>query len=693
MRLAATALALIAAAFAQASEPRPITLDDILTFERLADVELSPDGRALVYVMVRPGPTNVRGQSSTVWWLDLETRATRRLLGTVGDKETWGSANPQPRWSPDGKRLAYLSAETGALELWVVDVATGERRQLTRRADGDEGAIGEFVFAPSGDRIAYVRSFNDAEDQKEREKLKVVALSEQPHFLSSEGTDGSSSAYARIESVSIPAGKVERLTADLPGVSYLRWSPDGAHLAFIPSGRAWGGTRAAAADPTVLHLGTLERQTSVKTGTVEASTTWSPDGRTLAYLSHDLPTPFPWSRSRSLYTVDLDGGAPRMISGDDISVWYMLPIVWTGTPHRIYAASRERATTRVYAWAPDGSERRRVTPERWHVRDYSLSADGRRMAAIFEDANTPPEIYVGSPETGAFEQVTGLGAALDGIARSHVERVTWRSGDDRFDVEGFLVKPPGFRAGTRYPLLVNMHGGPAAVYENGFTDINFDSSYHTPAALYAAAGYLVLLPNKRGDEGYGREFLDAHLNRWGDDVEFDVLAGVDALIARGLADPDKLGVMGHSYGGYATAWAIGHTTRFKAASISDAPVNMLSYYSQAYMTNDKWMNFYFGGTPTDVQERFVTQSPIMRASRMTTPTLLRYGNRNGLIRPNAMLAQGMELFRALHEQGVPVDFVIHTAEGHTVQDEQVFRDYVARNLRWFDYWVMGKGSL
>jgi dipeptidyl aminopeptidase/acylaminoacyl peptidase len=421
---------------------------------------------------------------------------------------------------------------------------------------------------------------------------------------------------------------------------------------------------------------------------------WSPDGTTMCYISHAPEAPpayFLFPLGRSLYVRSVRGGDTRTISADDLEISFAIPAVWAPTD-AIYAAVQSHATTRVYAFAPDGASRRRVTPEQFHVRSFSLSADGRRMAAIFENVNTAPELYVGDPATGSFEKHTRLGDALKGVAFAPTEVVRWRSGDDRFDVEGFLVKPPQFSPKMRYPLLVNMHGGPRYLYQNAFVDVNFTSGYHTPAQLYAASGYLVLLPNKRGDESFGAEFASAHTEAWGEDVEYDMLAGVDALVARGLADPDKLGVMGTSYGGTAAAWAIAHTTRFKAASIDDAPINLLSYYSQAYLTHDTWIEPFMGGNPSVAMGQFLEKSPILYANRIVTPTLLRYGGER-FPRPIAIgPLQGMELFRALHERRVPVDFIYHPTQGHGIADEEIYRDWVRRNLQWFDYWVRGQGS-
>jgi dipeptidyl aminopeptidase/acylaminoacyl peptidase len=675
---------------------RRLTIEDILHFKRLVDVRISPDANYLLYTLVEPGASNVYGERACLWLVDLTTKRKRKLLEPSLTKSVSVrlTTDPQPQWSPNGRQIGYLSARKGHAEIWLLDVATGATWQLTRpeaarapRLRDAGGTVREFAFNPAGDRIAYVRTFFDTEHQQQVERRKIIAASEYPRAFSLEGVDGSFANESVIESVSVTAGRSDRLTPPLISASGLKWSPDGRRLAFVPLGDTWLPKRISDADPMVLTLGTKRLTRVVRTWSADWFPTWSPDGSTIGYLS--VTPELPMMASRALFTIRLAGGEPRRISGLKTVPSYRLPVVWANTGV-IYAASLDRGTMRVYAFAPDGGSPRLVTPERFHVRAYSLSADGRRMAAIFENANTPPEVYVGDPMTGVFERLTSLGDALQGVALGHVERVTWRSGDDRFDVEGFLVEPPDFAPRKRYPLLVNLHGGPGALYENGFTDVNFTSSYHTPAQLYAAHGYLVFLPNKRGDPSYGADFLTAHVQRWGDDVEYDMLAGVDALVARGLVNPNQLGVMGHSYGGYATAWAISHTTRFKAASISDGPVNLLSYFRQIY---DTWQEPSLGGSPTAAQETYLERSPILYVRNIETPTLLRYGQakfpRGSSL---GMPLQGLEFFNALRERGVPVEFLYHPTQGHVVVDAEVYRDWVARNLRWFDYWVLGEGS-
>jgi dipeptidyl aminopeptidase/acylaminoacyl peptidase len=238
-----------------------------------------------------------------------------------------------------------------------------------------------------------------------------------------------------------------------------------------------------------------------------------------------------------------------------------------------------------------------------------------------------------------------------------------------------------------------VHGGPGHLFTNDYARINF-SPWHIPAQLLASAGYMVLMPNPRGDPSYGEQFQQALHADWGPGPFGDIDAGVDALIARGLVDSSRVGIAGASYGGYLTAFAITCTRRYKAASIDDGPVDLTSEYGQNYATRSAWAKATFDGTPWTRPDIYRFQSPITYISSVRTPVIMRYGGRSSTdddIRQSYMLAQGFELYAGLRDAGVPVEFILHPDQGHGITDRELYRDWVRRNIVWFDRWILDAG--
>jgi dipeptidyl aminopeptidase/acylaminoacyl peptidase len=660
---------------------------DLTGIQWVNEVRLSPNGGRMILVRVMPGSTNVYGERADLYSMDLNHG--RWSAPVIVDSGL--PTDLQPQWLPDGRRISYLSARSGRREVWIADVATRRTFQVTdSRRSGNGGVITEYAISPVGDVVAYVLTSGDDEEQQKALRKKVVLASEHPRFLGLDGIDGSRVGSAVMVLVTLKSGRTELLTSSLEGASSLCWSEDGKRLTFVPFTRHWGGPHAAAADPVVLTIADRTLRPLLHSPSVDWTPIWSPDGKMVSYISHNLNTERPWSHSRSLYVRSTQGGDPMLVSGSETELWPVPAPIWA-SDSVIYGTRLQSATARLYAFYLDGRPPAPITPEGMFVRSYSLSRDGRHLAAVMENADTPPEVYIGDPRRRTFDRITDFKSSMSSLNLGTVESVTWRSGDGRFDVQGFLVKPPDFVARRRYPLLVSLHGGPAGLILNSFTDVNLISGAHSPAQLYARRGYLVFLPNFRGDPSYGSEFLLASVRHWGDDVEYDVLPGIDALVARGIADPDRIGLMGFSYGAYAAAWALTRTGRFKAASLSDGPYNLLSYYSQTYLTNDGWLDYYMGGNPSEVQQEYLSRSPLLFAERIRTPTLIRIGQ-HMFPRADALAAQGLELFRSLHQQGVPVDLVYHPTQGHVIEDGEVYEDWAQRNIAWFDHWLLKAGS-
>lgn len=343
------------------------------------------------------------------------------------------------------------------------------------------------------------------------------------------------------------------------------------------------------------------------------------------------------------------------------------------------------------------------------VSHADVSADGRTIAAVMEGANTPPAVYLWQSSTREWRPLTDESPQWRNPAQITIEHHTWPSRDGVFETDGFLIKPPNFDARKKYPMLVLLKGGNATRtirYVNRF-DPMFGGARAVggpPGAIYADAGYLVLMPNHRGSEYSGVTANRAFVGQYGRHVELDVLAGVDMLIEKGWVDPDRLGVIGHSHGGDEAYYAITHTQRFKAALINDSPVMMPEFYiPEVESISSSLIPWYGANTMTHFFGFDPVRQPWADPFSIRTPLLLRWAARNGNNPPGKIhLTEGWaymseaapqthKLIYALRSNGVPIEVVIDQ-DDHQVENSQYMLEWQSRLLQWFDYFLLGKGE-
>jgi dipeptidyl aminopeptidase/acylaminoacyl peptidase len=250
---------------------------------------------------------------------------------------------------------------------------------------------------------------------------------------------------------------------------------------------------------------------------------------------------------------------------------------------------------------------------------------------------------------------------------------------DGLDLEGLLVKPKDYQEGQRYPLLVVIHGGPSGVFSYGFTPRR--GAY--PLHAFVEQGYVLFLPNPRGSGGYGQRFRRANFKDWGYGDYRDIMRGVDRLVRQGVADPEHMGVMGWSYGGYMTSWIVSQTDRFQAASMGAGLSNLVSMYGTTDIP--EFMASHFGGRPWEDMREYLRHSAINFASNARTPTLIQHGGEDRRV----PLSQGKEFYRALKKVGVPVEMVVYPRQPHGIREPKLLRDAMERNLNWFNKWLLG----
>jgi len=297
-----------------------------------------------------------------------------------------------------------------------------------------------------------------------------------------------------------------------------------------------------------------------------------------------------------------------------------------------------------------------------------------------ERPDKAPEPFVSSLGRFAAKQIAGI-QELPDLSIGKTEVISWKSTDGQ-SVEGLLTYPVGYRQGTRVPLLVIVHGGPTGVFTQGF--IASRGAY--PIAAFASRGYAILRCNVRGSSGYGHDFRYANYNDWGGGDYQDIMSGVDQTIQQGIADPERLGIMGWSYGGYMTSWVITQTTRFKAASVGAGVTNLMSFSGTSDVP--AFVPDYFGGEYWETFDRWRAHSAMFNVGGVTTPTLIQHGEQDLRV----PVSQGYELYNAIKRQNVPVKMVVYPRQPHGIQEPKLQIDAMERNLEWFDRWIKGKGT-
>jgi dipeptidyl aminopeptidase/acylaminoacyl peptidase len=625
------------------------------TVKRAGSVAISPDGRWAAVEVSEPLMEAEPSEWRTSVYVYAVGDAGLRVAPRV---ETPASS---PAWSPDGRWLAFASNRSGKRDVWRVALDGAPAERLTDVT----GELGEFRWSPDGRRMAFV-------------------LTDPPVPARDARVVGEAQRFARLYTVDVAGDprRVARLLtpqdvqvgghvgAGMSGPAF-DWSPDGSAIAFShspsPSGGDW-----VRADVSVVDVATGRARPLAATPAAEGGVAWSPDGRWVAVTVSDAPATYALT-FRVVLVSPATGSVQRLADSFD-----RRPAIvgWTGDARAVVISEARGTVSRLSALPADGGAVVDLSPDTLMVSAPALNNTGTYVGFVSEAPDRAPEPYVSRLARFAAVRIAPL-QSLPAIPLGKTETIRWRSSDGR-EIEGLLTYPTGYRPGSPVPLLTILHGGPPSSFTQTFT--GGVSSY--PIASFASAGFAVLRPNVRGSSGYGREFRYANLHDWGGGDFRDLMAGLDMLVERGVADADRLGVMGWSYGGYLTAFAITQTTRFRAASVGAGITNLVSYVGVADIPG--FIGSYFGGEFWDAPELWQDRSAVFRVKAATTPTLIQHGE-NDLRVP---ISQGYELYTALKRRHVPVTMVVYPRQGHGVGEPRLQLDVMRRNLAWFERWVL-----
>ena len=622
---------------------RGMAPEDITRIRWVSDVQISPDGERVAFVVTRLSEER-DAYLANIWMVAADGGEPRRL--TSGDKR-----DGAPRWSPDGRRLAFVSERQGDSrpQLYVIPTYGGEAERLTEQAQG----VSEPVWSPDGKRLVFLSRTGGDEPQR---KQDTEARSRPARVITTlkYKMNGEGFVYDRrthLFVVDADDGNVNQLTSGDYNHDGPAWSPDGRFLAF-GSARHAERDEDDAADVWVVSADGGDASRVTDTVGPVGRPSFSPDGRTIAYLGH--PQRFDAGYNWRLFTVPASGGAPVCVSGrldrNCMAFGGSRPL-WSADGNRLTVGVQNRGDIQVCRFdvrnpgAPEvvlGGSRQ--------VTGLSAAADGRRLAFSAMDPTNPAEVFVCEADGSHERQLTQFNADWKAeVALSAPQRIDCAREDCALDV--WVMKPHGFEPGRRYPLLLNIHGGPHMMYGHDFFD---------EFQVYCGAGYAVLYANPRGSRGYGESFTRAVIGDWGGVDHGDLTAALDAALAQcDYIDAQRLGVMGGSYGGYLTTWAVGHTNRFKAACSERAVNNVHTLFG----TSDIGHSFaeaQSGCLPWDNLEWYVQRSPLTYAANITTPLLIIHAE-DDLRCP---IEQAEQLFVALKKQHREVRFVRFPDEGH-----------------------------
>jgi dipeptidyl aminopeptidase/acylaminoacyl peptidase len=639
-----------------AQDKRQVTPDDLVSLKQAYNLNVSPDGKWVVFVVGEPAdPKKPEKSGDTNIWIVPSDGSTQPRLFASSPKD-----ESQPRWSPDGRYLAFLSTrgepvgeeKEPSSQIYLLRIDGGEAEQLTKV----EGSVGTFRWSPDGRQIAFlVRDPLSAGDrEKEKNRDDAVFVDHDYKFF-------------RLWVIDLATKKSERLARQDLNVNDFTWSPDGSELALAIS------ETPREDDLWMQKLIVVNRATGDIARTlseaVSGNPQWSPDGKTIAMFEYT-----PQRIANRLALVSSAGGPSRVVLNDyNGTPW---DFQWSPDSLSLIIESTEGSKMKLIRVELKTEAVTRLAEVYASGPGFHLAKDGSTIAFLQEPPDSPADIWSLRQE-GALKRLTELNPQVQSLKLGEAKEISWRNKKDGQAIYGVLITPADFKPGQLYPTVVQIHGGPEWAWWTGW-----HGSWHEWGQLLASNGYVVLLPNPRGSDGQGWRFVEANRADWGGMDLQDVLSGVDWLIEQKIADPDRLGIGGWSYGGHLTSWTVTQTNRFKAAIVGAGVTNLFSFHGTTDITPN-FLRSYFGDLPYRRRALYETHSAMAFVSQVKTPCLVLHGEKDLRV----PVTQGWEFYTALRQLGVPVEMVTYPREPHGIGERAHQLDLLKRVLAWYDRYL------
>lgn len=654
MRLAALLVATFTMdAFAQKT---PFDIQALMKVTRLSEPALSPDGKTVAFT-ARSVNVEANTQPRDVYAVSMDGGTPRQLTRQ-------GTMNERPRWSPDGKKIAFVSNASDSSQVWTMNADGSEPKQITSLASEASGV----VWSPDGKHLLFVSEVYPecgADDGCNKKKIDAAAASKvkarvYTSLLYRHWTEWQGPRRKHLLVVPVEGGAAKDLTPgvrDVPpfslgGPDDYAFSPDGQEVCYAMNPDEQQATSTNWELYVVPVTGGEAKKITSNPG-ADASPVYSPDGKYIAYRAQSKAG-YESDKWRMMLYDRAAGTAVSLTETLDRSVQ---SITWSPDSKRIFFTIEDRGRTTLHMIAATGGGSRVIIGANSHVDDVQFAPDGKTMIYSEHSGSKPVEFYrVASTGGGAVPLTRMNDALLAQHQLTPMEDFTVE-GAEKAKVQSFVVKPPKFDPKQKYPVMFLLHGGPQGAWGESW-------SFRWNPQVFAAAGFVVVMPNPRGSTGYGQQFTDEINQDWGGKVYDDVMAVVDYVAAQPWADSARFAAAGGSYGGYLVNWILGHSDRFKAL-VSHAGVYDLK--SMGAETEELWfVKWEFGGMPWERPDVFEKWSPSNHVAKFKTPTLVIHGE----VDYRVPVGQGMQLFTGLQLQKVPSKMLLFPDEGHWILKPQ-----------------------
>ena len=621
-----------------------------MKIKSISQTEISNDGKSVAYVVREPIMEDKKSEYlSQIWVTDTESK--ENIQYTFNQK-----SSSSPKFSPDGKKIAFLSSRSGKNQIWIMNTLGGEARMLTKEKKG----VRSIKWSPDGKMISFLKSDDDTEDEIKSKENKTDVILVDKNFK-----------YSHIYSYHFDEDTVTKVTSGNYSVNSFDYSPNGKKIIFSHQEDTNINTGFINTDISVIDSDGKNLRLLVDRPGRDGNPIFSGDGNKFAFIS--------------------SGGKQESIGLGDVFVYDLKNdvinklantfnrssniISWTSDDENLIINESVKTTGQLLLLPTNGDGYISWSKEKYNngvISSVVKSKFSEKIVLCYENLNTPVEVYISETNKPSFEKISDINN-LKYPKLSKTEIISWKSYDGK-EIEGILTYPKNYKKGSKYPVILQIHGGPAGVFSERFN--GRPGIYMTE--YFSEKGYITIKPNPRGSTGYGKEFRYANYKDWGFGDYEDVVSGVDKVIEMGIGDPDRQFVMGWSYGGYLTSFIVTKTNRFKAASMGAGLPNLISMvtttdiqdYLVAHMGAEFWEDY-------DTYEK---HSAIYQIKNTKTPTQIIHGS-NDLRVP---FTQGQEFYRALDRLGVDTEMVVYPRTPHGPREPKFLMDVSDRILTWFE---------